>query len=189
MLKSVGDGRKFVAEDREADVHGERLELLAVVRGLEALDQPSRVTLFTGSRYVSRGLTEGLENWRENDWQWERFGEWVPVRDRDLWKRVDRALKFHMVECRRWRFDRAHGGAVRGAPRITRRGRTAVRAETAVRSQVRTKLEKPRSHTPTPVRPAHSRRGSLAAFRDLCRRGISGILAGVGVWERTGGCG
>ena len=54
-----GEGR-FVASDVEPGTGGERLELLAVVRGLEALDQPSRVTLVTRSRYVSRGRLSTL---------------------------------------------------------------------------------------------------------------------------------
>jgi ribonuclease HI len=81
---------------------------LAVVRGLEALAQPSRVTLVTHSRYVNRGLTYGLAEWRANGWQWEHFGQMVPVKNRDLWQRVDRALLFHQLDCRRWRFDLPH---------------------------------------------------------------------------------
>jgi hypothetical protein len=84
---------------------GERLELLAVVRGLEALDGPARVTLVTRSRYVSRGIRFGITEWRANEWQWERFGRVVPVKDHDLWQRVDRALLFHRVECQSWQFE------------------------------------------------------------------------------------
>ena len=86
-------------------VQGERLELLAVVRGLEALDQPSRVTLVTPSKYVHRGLLYGLEEWRTNGWSWEHFGQMVPVKNRDLWQRLDRALGFHELEFQPWRLD------------------------------------------------------------------------------------
>jgi ribonuclease HI len=109
VLQSVDGTDQFEATDSEPQVHGERLELLAVVRGLEALAQPSRVTLVTASRYVNRGLTYGLTEWRANDWQWEHFGQMVPVKNRDLWQRVDRALMFHQLDCKRWRFDLAHG--------------------------------------------------------------------------------
>lgn len=105
VLQSVDDGRQLAVSEREPDTSGERLELLAVVRGLEALEQPSRVTLVTRSRYVSYGLAHGLDEWRESDWKWERFGRMVPVKNADLWQRIDGALKFHEVECRRWRFD------------------------------------------------------------------------------------
>ena len=108
-LQSADGDHRFVAGDLEPGTHGERLELLAVVRGLEALDQPSQVTLVTRSRYVSRGLTSGLETWRSSGWRWDRFDQLAPVKNRDLWQRVDRALRFHTVECRRWRLDGPHG--------------------------------------------------------------------------------
>ncbi len=107
ILESVDGGSRFEATDQEEPMDRGRMELLAVVRGLEALDQPSRVTLVTSSRYVSRGLRFGLEQWRENDWHWERFGEMTPIRNGDLWQRIDRALQYHEVECRLWRFDLA----------------------------------------------------------------------------------
>ena len=105
MLTSSDGQQKLIAADHEPHTYGERLELLSVVRGLEALDQPSQVTLVTDSRFVAQGMTHGLSEWRENDWCWERFGELTPVKHRDLWQRVDRALAFHQVDCRTWRFD------------------------------------------------------------------------------------
>jgi ribonuclease HI len=111
VLESVDGSSKLEAADEEPQVQGDRLDLLAVVRGLEALDQPSRVTLVTPSRYVCRGLRFGLDEWRETDWQWERFGQMTPVKNRDLWRRVDRALKFHEVEVRNWRYEEAEESA------------------------------------------------------------------------------
>jgi ribonuclease HI len=105
VLEQVGGGELLSASDSESAECPERLELLAVVRGLEALDHSAKVTLVTKSRYVSRGLKRGLADWRANGWQWERFGRVVPVRDHDLWRRVDRALQFHQVECRLWHFE------------------------------------------------------------------------------------
>ena len=98
------------AADAEPDARGERLELLAVVRGLEALDQPSRVTLVTPSRYVKRGINYGLPEWGRNGWKWEHFGEMVPVKNQDLWQRLDRALKIHRIQGAAWRVDAAHLG-------------------------------------------------------------------------------
>jgi ribonuclease HI len=108
VLASSDGDQKLVASDTEPATQGERLELLSVVRGLEALEQPSEVTLLTDSRYVSQGIAHGLSEWRSNDWCWERFGELTPVKNLDLWQRVDQALKFHRVDCRTWRFDSAH---------------------------------------------------------------------------------
>ncbi|MBX3425120.1 MAG: hypothetical protein KF688_05520 [Pirellulales bacterium] len=111
-LEHLGSGIVFAATDVEPIDCPERLELLAVVRGLEALDHPARVALVTKSRYVSRGLRRGLSEWRLNDWHWDRFGKRVPVRDCDLWRRIDRALEFHQVDCRLWQF----GGPSEPAP-------------------------------------------------------------------------
>src|SRR4051812_23598957 len=104
-LQSVGGNEQLAADDTELNSRASRLELLAVVRGLEAIDRPARVTLVTGSRYVSRGIRRQLSQWREDNWQWERFGEFVPIRDKDLWQRVDHALQFHHVECCDWQAD------------------------------------------------------------------------------------
>ena len=90
VLQAVDGSDQFEAYDEEPNVGGERLELLAVVRGLEALPEPARVTLVTPSKYVNRGIAQGLPEWRHNGWQWEHFGEMVPVKNRDLWQRVDR---------------------------------------------------------------------------------------------------
>lgn len=100
VLSSNVDGHTISASDEEPGVDGDRLELLALVRGLEAIDQPARVTLATPSRYVRRGLKRGLRAWRGAGWTWERFGRTVSVRDADLWRRVDMALEYHRLECR-----------------------------------------------------------------------------------------
>lgn len=105
VLKREDGAVEAQAADEEPGTPADRLELLAIVRGLEALDQPSRVTLFTASRYVARGLRFGLESWRESDWQWERFGQMQPVKNADLWQRIDQAMRFHQVDVRTPRYD------------------------------------------------------------------------------------
>jgi len=109
-LRTPDGSKHFEAEDEEPDARGERLELLTVVRAMEALDQPSKVTLVGCGPYVRQGLQYGLPDWRDNGWQWEFFGRMVPVKNRDLWQRLDRALQFHEVELRWWRIDQAHDG-------------------------------------------------------------------------------
>lgn len=100
VLEDIVTGEKTEASDCEPSDHLDRTSLLAVTRGLEALEQPSRVTLITTSRYVARGLQYGLVEWREHDYCWEHFGSTQPIRNADLWKRVDVALRFHEVQCR-----------------------------------------------------------------------------------------
>ncbi len=108
VLRSADGADRLEAEEVETGARGERLELLAVVRGLEALDQASRVTLLTASTYVREGIRHGVVEWKKNGWCWEFFGHMVPVKHQDLWKRIDRALAFHSVECRTTRVDPAH---------------------------------------------------------------------------------
>lgn len=101
-IEPLGGGRGFEADGEESGCNRDRLDLWAVVRGLESLDQPSQLTLITSSRYVSRGFRFGLTQWRERDWCWERYGRWTAIRDADLWRRVDSALAYHRVDCRLW---------------------------------------------------------------------------------------
>jgi ribonuclease HI len=121
VLESLDGPERLEASGTEPDQTASRLDLLALVRGLEALNQPSRVTLVTGSRYVSHGLYCGLSEWRRNQWRWERYGKMTSIRNRDLWVRIDQALRFHRIHCRTWpvsqpakrgtalrRFDAAH---------------------------------------------------------------------------------
>lgn len=100
VLESIESGEKFEASDRETGSTPDRTALIAVLRGLEALEQPSRVTLVTTSRYVFRGLQYGLNEWRANNYSWEHFGTVQPIRNADIWKRIDRTLSFHKVQCR-----------------------------------------------------------------------------------------
>jgi ribonuclease HI len=100
VLQSA-DGRTCAqAEDDEPETSAERLQLLAIVRGLESLDEPARVTLVAPGRSISRGIRYGVAQWREDDWQWERYGKWTPVKNGDLWRRIDRAMAIHEVVCR-----------------------------------------------------------------------------------------
>src|SRR5262245_9251760 len=107
VLRLPGGETSLEAADDEPEASPERLELLAIIRGLEALEQPSRVTLFTASREIRRGLDFGLSAWRENDWQWERYGRMTPVKNGDLWRRLDRLLEIHALDVRPTRLDRA----------------------------------------------------------------------------------
>jgi ribonuclease HI len=100
VLERIDAAERLEATDGERAQPRERLALLAVVRGLEALEQPSQVTLVTTSRYVSRGLRYGLSEWREANYSWEHFGVQKPIRNADLWQRIDCAMQYHEVACR-----------------------------------------------------------------------------------------
>ncbi|HMO14594.1 MAG TPA: hypothetical protein PKD64_00155 [Pirellulaceae bacterium] len=107
LLQRVGERTCFEVKEDEQDCQGDRLELLGVLRGLQALEQRSKVTIITSSRTIHKGLRHGLSEWRENDWCWERFGEMKQIKHVDLWRKIDRALAIHDVECRNWNYETA----------------------------------------------------------------------------------
>jgi ribonuclease HI len=108
IVRTAGSLDQSEVCDIEPDVPRERLELMVVVLALESLDHPSRVTIMTPGSYVRHGIRHGLSEWRVNGWQWEYFGQMVPIKHADLWQRLDRALQFHQVEFCKYRMDAAH---------------------------------------------------------------------------------
>ncbi|MEX1042186.1 MAG: RNase H family protein [Pirellulaceae bacterium] len=102
VLQRIEGGEQITASDFEVSQVGDRVALLAVIRGLEALPEPARVVLLSDSRYFHRGLRYGLPAWEQSQWRWERFGRKVPVKNWDLWSRVAHAMKFHQIRARSW---------------------------------------------------------------------------------------
>lgn len=88
----------------EADTTNNRMELMAAIRALESLKRPCRVHLTTDSNYVRHGITDWLPRWRRNGW---RTASRKPVKNVDLWQRLDRAAARHDV---RWTWVRGHSG-------------------------------------------------------------------------------
>lgn len=96
-IETAGGEPLLEAEDYErGDLN--RLTLLAAVRGLEAIDGPSGVTLLSHNRYLIRSLTDSLPRWRRSDFVWDHFGRRVEVQHADLWRRIDHALGIHEVQ-------------------------------------------------------------------------------------------
>lgn len=121
LLESADGAPSFFAEDWEDAADLARLQALALVRGLEALDRPSRVVLLNPPENLERGLTYGLPAWRFHDFQEDFDGELVPAPNADLWRRIDRALRFHKISARRlaarfWRRDESHPAAASERP-------------------------------------------------------------------------
>jgi ribonuclease HI len=88
----------------EAETTNNRMELMAAIRALESLKRPCRVHLTTDSNYVRHGITDWLPRWRRNGW---RTASRKPVKNVDLWQRLDRAAARHDV---RWTWVRGHSG-------------------------------------------------------------------------------
>jgi ribonuclease HI len=81
-----------------------RMELMAAIRGLESLKRPCKVDLTTDSVYVRSGITEWLPNWKTNGW---KTAARKPVKNADLWQRLDQAAQPHQVS---WHWVKGHSG-------------------------------------------------------------------------------
>lgn len=97
--------------DREKTLSGgeptttnNRMELAAAIAGLEALKRPCRVVIVTDSQYVMKGITEWLPRWKARGW---RTAGKQPVKNADLWQRLDALVQRHEV---RWEWVRGHAG-------------------------------------------------------------------------------
>lgn len=88
----------------ERETTNNRMELMAVIAALEALKRPVEVAITTDSQYVKRGVTEWMKGWKRNGWM---TAARTPVKNRDLWERLDAALAPHRV---RWHWVRGHTG-------------------------------------------------------------------------------
>ena len=106
-----GWGAVLLYGDREKELFGgapettnNRMELTAAIEALEALKRPCQVRLHTDSTYLKRGITEWIARWKRNGW---RTADRKPVKNQDLWQRLDAALARHRVE---WRWIKGHAG-------------------------------------------------------------------------------
>ncbi|MCC5971498.1 MAG: ribonuclease HI [Pararhodobacter sp.] len=88
----------------EADTTNNRMELMAAIMALEALTRPSHVTITTDSAYVKNGVTTWIHGWKKNGW---RTAGKKPVKNVDLWQRLDTAQARHQVT---WHWIKGHAG-------------------------------------------------------------------------------
>ncbi len=97
ILRHPKSGKELVASGAEAETTNNRMELTAVVRGLEALKRPSYVELITDSIYVGKGITEWLPRWKSHGWRRKEGKSWAAIKNEDLWRRLDELLSRHKV--------------------------------------------------------------------------------------------
>jgi ribonuclease HI len=90
----------------EAQTTNNRMEMMAAIAALEALKRPATVKLHTDSQYLRNGITEWLPNWKRRGW---KTADKKPVKNADLWQRLEAAEKPHRVE---WLWVRGHDGHV-----------------------------------------------------------------------------
>ncbi|MEE3047533.1 MAG: ribonuclease HI [Pseudomonadota bacterium] len=96
--------RKKTFKGGEPATTNNRMELMAAIKALEALRRPLQVTVITDSQYVRSGITDWIAKWKKNGW---RTSGRKPVKNADLWKRLDGLCETHLVE---WRWVKGHAG-------------------------------------------------------------------------------
>ena len=92
IVRDTTTGDEVEASDGEPDTTNNRMEMLAAINGLKHIESPSRVDLYSDSKYVIEGLTEYLDGWKARGWKLARN---KPVKNIELWKRLDDLRRFH----------------------------------------------------------------------------------------------
>lgn len=103
VLLRYGDAEKTLYGG-ESHTTNNRMELTAVIKGLEALTKSCDVTVTTDSKYVLGGITEWLANWKNRNW---KTANKKPVQNVELWKRLDELVQQHEVQ---WNWVKGHSG-------------------------------------------------------------------------------
>lgn len=88
----------------EIDSTNNRMEMMAVIMGLEALTRPCEVKITTDSQYVMKGMQEWLPGWKKRNW---KTAAKKPVKNVDLWQRMEKAAELHTLK---WEWVRGHQG-------------------------------------------------------------------------------
>ena len=106
----------------EADTTNNRMELTAVIEGLATLKRGCRVVVYTDSQYVQKGISEWLPGWKARGW---KTAAKTPVKNVDLWQRLDIEVARHQVD---WRWVKGHAGHVENerADELANRGAAQV---------------------------------------------------------------
>lgn len=102
LLRAGGSEKEMFGGD--AETTNNRMELTAVIRGLEALRGRCRVAVYTDSQYVQKGISEWIHGWKRKGW---RTADRKPVKNDDLWKRLDTLAAGHHID---WHWVRGHAG-------------------------------------------------------------------------------
>ncbi len=107
VLRHPATGKELEQAGGERETTNNRMELLAVIRGLEALKRSTSVELVSDSTYVGKGISEWLPKWKANGWRRREGGQLKPVKNEELWRRLDQLLARHRV---RFTHVRGHSG-------------------------------------------------------------------------------
>ena len=98
ILRHLPTGKEMEDSGGDHNTTNNRMELTAVVKGLEQLKRACHVELFTDSVYVGKGLSEWMPKWKSNGWKRREGKTLKPVKNEDLWRRLDELVHQHQVK-------------------------------------------------------------------------------------------
>jgi len=98
ILRHLPSGTEIEKSGGESPSTNNRMELQAVVEGLAALKRPCRVELFTDSVYVGKGISEWMPKWKQNGWKRREGRSLKPVKNEDLWRKLDELVARHKIK-------------------------------------------------------------------------------------------
>ncbi|PQO29952.1 ribonuclease HI [Blastopirellula marina] len=98
ILRHPGTGKEMEKSGGEKVTTNNRMELMAVIQGLQTLTRPCNIELFTDSVYVGKGISEWMPKWKKNNWRRKEGTQWKPVKNDDLWRQLDEQLEKHRVK-------------------------------------------------------------------------------------------
>jgi ribonuclease HI len=116
LLKMGAHQRELFGGERATT--NNRMELMAVIKALEALKRKVRVKVYTDSKYVQQGISTWIHDWKRRGW---RTASKAPVKNEDLWRELDRLAATHEIE---WQWVKGHSGhdGNEAADRLANRG-------------------------------------------------------------------
>ena len=116
LLRTKGKEREMYGG--EAHTTNNRMELMGAIAALEVLSRPCHIRLHTDSKYVQQGISEWVHGWKQRGW---KTSSKQPVKNEDLWRRLDEAVSRHKIE---WIWVKGHAGHIENerADQLANRG-------------------------------------------------------------------
>ena len=98
ILRHLSSGKEKEESGFQDNTTNNQMELRAVIEGLAVLTRKCRVEIFTDSTYVGKGITEWMSKWKANGWRRKEGKSWKPVKNVELWQKLDQQLQRHQIK-------------------------------------------------------------------------------------------
>lgn len=98
ILQHPKSGKELVGSGGQKQTTNNQMEMIAVIEGLSALKKSSCVELFSDSTYVLKGISEWMPGWKKNKWRRREGGSWKPLKNAELWMKLDELIVIHEMK-------------------------------------------------------------------------------------------